>query len=68
MRKVHRDMMLSGIASAILVTIIYYLMRGEVPWVYLFTFPLFSFILNFYMNKRREAKKEEEDQRKELIE
>jgi len=59
MRKEYRDVIIGGIASGIGGTIIFYLIRGEVPWAYLFTYPIFFAIAHFFFNKKREAKKEE---------
>ena len=65
MRKALRDTIISGVASAILVTIILYLIQGKVAWAYLFTYPIFTAIFHLYLTKKREAKKEEESQRRE---
>ncbi len=62
MRKEYREALISGISIAVGVTIILYMVQGKVPWAFLFTYPIFSFILHLYLNKRREAKKEENDQ------
>jgi len=65
MKKEYRDAILSGILGGLGGTILLYLIQGKVAWAYLFTYPLFSFILHLYLNKRREAKKDEKDQRRE---
>ena len=65
MKKEYRDAILSGILGGLGGTILLYLIQGKVAWAYLFTYPLFSFILHLYLNKKREAKKDEKDQRRE---
>jgi len=63
--KEYRDVIISGISVGVLVTIVLYLIQGKVAWAFLFTYPIFSFILHLYLNKRRGAKKEEGVQRRE---
>ena len=72
MRKVYRDAIIGGIASGIcvgvLVTITLYLIRGEVLWASLILYPIFfaiGHLIRASLRMRREAKKEEEDQRRE---
>jgi len=65
MKKEYRDAILSGILGGLGGTILLYLIQGKVAWAYLFTYPLFSFILHLYLNKRREAKKKEKDKQRE---
>ena len=72
MRKVYREEIIRGIASGIVigvgVTIFFYLIRGEVVWTYLFTYPIMfaiAHLVSANLRKRREAKKEEKDQRRE---
>ena len=68
MRKELRDSIISGVVSAILGTIILYIVRREFAWAYLITFPIFwalAHLLGVGLHKRREAKNEEEDQRRE---
>jgi uncharacterized membrane protein len=62
MQKVYRDALTSSVITGLAATITIYLIQRKVPWAFLFTYPIVSFILNVYMNKRREAKKEEENQ------
>jgi len=64
-QKEYRNAIISGISVGVLGTIVLYLIQGKVAWAYLFTYPIFSFILHLYLNKRREAKKEEDVQRRE---
>ncbi len=63
--KEYRDVIISGISVGVLVTIGLYIIQGKVAWAFLFTYPIFSFILHLYLNKRREAKKGEDVQRRE---
>ncbi len=63
--KEYRDVIISGISVGVLVTIGLYIIQGQVAWAFLFTYPIFSFILHLFLNKRREAKKEEDVQRRE---
>ncbi len=72
MRKEYRDAIIGGIVSGVsvgvLVTIFFYLIRGEVVWAYLFTYPIFfafGHLISANLSKRREAKKEEDVQRRE---
>jgi len=68
MRKELRDKIISGVVSAILGTIILYIIRREFAWAYLITFPIFfalAHLLGVSLHKRREAMKEEEGQRRE---
>ena len=65
MRKEYRDAIIGGISVGVGVTILWYILRREVAWAFLFTYPIFSFFIHLYMNKRREAKKEEKVQRRE---
>jgi len=64
-QKEYKEAIIGGIGGGIGGTIILYILRREVPWAFLFTYPIFSFIFHIYFNKRREAKKEEEVQRRE---
>ncbi len=64
MKKVYREAIIGGIGGGILGTVLLYLIQGKVAWAYLFTYPIFTFIFHLYL-KRREAKKEEEVQRRE---
>ena len=72
MRKVYRDAIIRGIVSGIsvgvLITIFLYLTQGEVSWASLFLYPIFfafAHLISANLRMRREAKKEEEDQRRE---
>ena len=72
MRKVYRDAIIRGIASGIcvgvLITIFLYLTQGEVPRASLFLYPIFfaiAHLISANLRMRREAKKEEEVQRRE---
>ena len=60
MRKEYKDAIISGVVGAILGTALLYIIQGKVAWAYLFTYPIFTFILHLYL-KRREAKKEESE-------
>ncbi len=67
-QKEYRNVIIRGIGSGVGLTIIVYLMRGEVTWVYLILSPIFSVIPHFIrvnLRRRREAKKEVEVQRRE---
>ena len=64
-RKEYRNAIISGISVGVLGTFVLYLIQGKVAWGFLFTYPISSFILHLYLNKRREAKKEEAVQRRE---
>ena len=64
-QKEYKEAIIGGIGGGIGGTIILYILRREVPWAFLFTYPIFSFIFHLYLNKRREAKKEEDVQRRE---
>jgi len=67
-RKDYRDAIIPGICIGVLSTILFYILLGEVVWTYLIMFSTFYPILKLlklYFNKRREAKKEEDVQRRE---
>jgi len=53
MRKEYREAMISGVGGGILGTVLLYLIQGKVAWAYLFTFPIFTFILRLYLDKKR---------------
>ena len=68
MRKEYREAIIRGIVSGttlgVLVTIVMYLIQGEVSWVSLFLYPIFFVIghlISANLRMRREAKKEEEE-------
>ena len=72
MRKVYRDAIISGVAVGIIggvgSTITIYLIQGKVPWTFLIAFPIFvpiGHLIRANLRMRREAKKEEKDQRRE---
>jgi len=68
MRKEYRDAIIGGIGGGVGVTIVLYLIRGEVTWAYLIAYPIFfalAHLISAYLRKRREAKKEEAVQRRE---
>ena len=68
MRKEYRNAIIGGIGGGIGGTILLYLIQGKVAWVYLITYPIFSafaHLIGYSLRKRREAKKEEEEQRME---
>jgi len=68
MRKVYRDAIIRGIIVGVGSTITVYLLQGEVPWTFLIAFPIFFAFGNLIranLRMRREAKKEEKDQRRE---
>jgi len=55
---------IGGIVVGVGVTIIMYLIQGEVVWAYLFTYPIFYAIAHLIianLRERREAKKEKEE-------
>ena len=65
MRKELREEIIRGIVIGVGVTIFFYLIRGEVVWTYLFTFPIMfaiAHLVSANIRKRREAKKEEKEQ------
>ncbi len=64
-RKEYRDAIISGISVGVLGTFVLYLIQGKVAWAFLFTYSISSFIFHLYLNKRREAKKGEDVQRRE---
>jgi len=59
MRKEYRDAIISGVVVAIGGTILISIIQRRVAWAFLFTTTIFYPILKLYLNKRREAKKEE---------
>ncbi len=59
-QKEYRDAIIRAIVGGVGGTIPISLIQGRVAWTFLFTSSIFSFILRLYLNKRREAKKEEE--------
>jgi len=68
MLKEYRNAIIGVILGGLSVTIILYLIRGEVPWVYLITYPIASaiaYLIGVSLHKRREEKK---DQQRELFE
>ena len=62
-QKEYREAIIGGIGGGIGGTVLLYIIQGKVAWAYLFSFPIFTFILHLYLHKRREAKKEEKYQR-----
>ncbi len=64
-QKEYRDVIISGISVGVLVTIGLYIIQGKVAWAFLFTYPIFSFLLHLFLIKRREAKKRNDVQRRE---
>ena len=63
MRKEYGDAIIGAIGGGVGGTIIWYILRGEIPWGYLITYPIFSAIahlIGYSLRKRREAKKEDE--------
>ena len=64
-QKEYRDAIIRGISVGVLGTIVLSLLEGRIAWTFLFTYPIFSFLLHLYLNKRREAMKEEDVQRRE---
>ncbi len=64
-QKEYRDAIIGGIGGAILGTIGLYIIQGKVAWAFLFTYSIFFPFAHLYFNKRREAKKEEDVQRRE---
>ncbi len=63
-QKEYRDAIIGAIGGGVGGTILISLIQGKVAWTFLFTYTIFSFILRLYLNKRREAKKEEDVQRR----
>jgi len=64
-QKEYREAIIGGIGGGISGTIVLYILQREVPWAFLFTYPIFSIFIHLYLNKSREAKKEEDVQRRE---
>ena len=64
-QKEYRDAIIGGIGGGISGSIVLYILQREVPWAYLFTFPIFYIFIHLYLNKGREAKKEEDVQQRE---
>ena len=64
-QKEYRDAIIRAIVGGVGGTIPISLIQGRVAWTFLFTSTILSFILRLYSNKRREAKKEKDVQRKE---
>jgi len=58
MKKEYRDAIISGIGSGILTAIFIYVIKGRIAWAYLLTYPIFFVTFKFYLNKRREEKKD----------
>ena len=65
MRKEYKEAIISGVGGAIGGTVLLYIVQGKVAWAYLITVTIFYPIFKLYLNKRREAKKEEKVQRRE---
>ena len=65
MKKEYKEAIISGVVVAIGGTILISIIQRRVAWTFLFTVTIFYPILKLYMNKRREAKKEETVQRRE---
>ncbi len=63
-QKKYRDAIIRGIGGGIGSTILWYILRGEVAWAYLITFPIGSFFAHLWFDKRLEAMKEEDVQRR----
>jgi len=56
MRKDYRDAIISGILGGLGVIIVLYLMRGEVPWVYIIVYPIgfaITHLIGVSLRKRR---------------
>ena len=64
-QKEYRDAIIVAIGGGVMGTIVLSLLEGKVAWTFLFIYPISSFIFHLYLNKRREAKKEEDVQRRE---
>ena len=65
MKKEYKEAIIHGVVGGILCTGLISIIQRRVAWAFLFTYTIFSFILRLYLNKRREAKKEEDVQRRE---
>ena len=65
MRKEYIDVIIRGIIFGVICTIPISLIEGKVAWTFLFTSIIFYPVFKLYINKRREAKKEEAVQRRE---
>ena len=71
MRKEYRDTIISGIGGILSGGVVLYLNQGKYnwdPWRFIITYSLFfamARLIGLRLHKRREAKKEEEDQRRE---
>ena len=64
-RKEYREAIIGGIGGGILGTIGLYLIQGKVAWAFLFIYSIFFPFAHLYFNKRREAKKRDDVQRRE---
>ena len=68
MRKDYRDAIISGILGGLGVITALYLVREKITWVYIIVYPIgfaIAHLIGGSLRKRREAKKEEEVQRRE---
>jgi len=63
--KEYREVIIRGISVGLLGTIVLSLLEGRIAWTFLFIYPISRFLLHLYLDKRREAKKEEDVQRRE---
>ena len=61
----YRDAIIGGIGGGIGGTIVLYILRREVPWAFLFIYPIFFAFAHLYFNRRREAKKDKHVQLRE---
>ena len=64
-QKEYRDAIIGGIGGGIGGTILIFIIQRRVAWAFLFTYLIFYPFVHLYFNKRREAKKEKDVQRKE---
>jgi len=64
-QKEYRDAIIGGISGGVGSTILWYILRGEVPWANLVVFPISYFFAHLWFKKRLRAMKEEDVQRRE---
>ena len=68
MRKEYRNAIIAGIGVAVINTILKFIIRGQISWTFVLgssiVYP-FAYLIGLRLHKRREAKKEEEGQRRE---
>lgn len=55
----YSEAIIGGIGGGILGTALLFIIDGRVAWGYLFTYPIFTFILHLYLHKKRAKRTEE---------